>query len=629
MGSQSRVLYEQVHFAMVLFGCKCSAHNKWRFYMNHKHYTTNGDADQSISASKSTPPPTKPSRLLHPNIYNPATTKDLSVLERYRNAPFTKIRVVRRDINDGLPVESCTKKHNHGRLNAPVSRFSPKSKRAMRQLFSKIDRVKIYEDGKGVQLMTYTFQKYKEDSEEIKRIWKNFRACFKDHYPKACFIFRWHFTPTKLNPREHPHIHVVCYGLPKMPRNSKAKKEFLKWASVTWHHCAYGDKDGEFGHANNKDHVKMGVHVTEAYSKTAIEKYISKYVSSDDAHVPEWFEGHFWGKHNPKGLAKFVILDALIIHDDLIHEEIHDLLRSDVNDDIRKSAVYANKMIVTNLSAEVDESDLKTLFSEFGNVEELKINKRKDGTSKGYGSLQMTDRSDAESAVTVLNGKTYKGNELKIKYNPTFVIDTEFFDSRTDMYGTETEGYFFSKADSNESIPSRFVDYYGGSTPIVRRAFHPVTMEFEGYLMARYKEADISKGDDPVQPPLDYWGVVKHDGTELPFKLQYSNCRFFKTTRTNKSISSSSFSRFDELEAILNQDKVIEDFLQDCADLKQQAIDFGASFKELAEEVKFPLRTLEDVLEFEGSYRVDQRSTFLTYMTNPRKLPTLEEVNMN
>ena len=597
--------------------------------MNHKHYTTNGDADQSISASKSTPPATPPSRLFHPNVYDPATAKDLSVLETYRNAPFKKLRVVKVDKNDDLPIESSTKRHTNGRTNACISMFTPLVKRVMRQLFSRIDRVMTYEDGRGVQLMTFTFGKYKEDSAEIKRIWKNFRACFEDHYPEAFAIFRWHFTPDKLNPREHPHIHVVCYGLPKMPRNSKAKKEFLKWASETWHHCAYDDVEGEFGRDANKDHKKMGVHVTEANSQTAIERYVSKYVSSDDKHVPDWFEGSWWGKHNPKGLAKFIILEERKIHDVLIHKELHDLLKTDNNDKICRSAVYANKIIVTNLSTSVEESDLKTLFSEFGNVEELKINKRKDGTSKGYGSLQMTDRSDAESAVTVLNGKTYKGNELKIKYNPTFVIDTEFFDSRTDMYGTETEGYFFSKADSDESIPSRFVDYYGDSTPIVRRAFHPVTMEFEGYLMARYKEPDISKGDDPVQPPFDYWGVVREDDMELPFKLQYGSCRFLKTTRTNMSISSSSFERFEELEAILNKDEVLEGFRQDCANLKQQAIDFGISFEELAEEVNFPLRTAQELLEFENPDRVDQRSTYLTYLANPRGKDLLEEVNMN
>ena len=62
-----------------------------------------------------------------------------------------------------------------------------------------------------------------------------------------------------------------------MPRNSKAKREFLEWASVTWHHCAYGDEDGEFGRANNKDHKKMGVHVTEARNYNAVEKYISNF----------------------------------------------------------------------------------------------------------------------------------------------------------------------------------------------------------------------------------------------------------------------------------------------------------------------------------------------------------------
>ena len=598
--------------------------------MNHKHYTPNEGVDQPISASKLvTQPTTESSRLLTPNVVYPDDIKYKWTLETYRNAPFTNIRVEKLGKHDDLLVESASKKHNHGRLNSPVTCFSPKQKRAMRKVFSKIDRVTIYEDDRGVQLMTFTFKNYVEDAEELKRIWKNFRACLYDHYPEACGVFRWDFSPDRSNPRSHPHIHFVCYGLQKMPRRSRVKREFLEWVSSTWHYCAYGDVDGELGRSINEKHSKVGVNVQEARSQNAIENYISEYVAQDDVFVPDWWEGYHWGKHNPKGLDEFQTKEELLIHDELVHEAVHDLICSDIDDKIRRSAMYANRILVSNLSVEVEEEDLKTIFSEFGEVEEVEVKRKKDGTSRGYASLQMINRSEAKSAVNVLNGKTFKGSELKIKYDPKFVIHTEFFNSRTDMYGTETDGYYFSKEGSNEEIKSDFVDYYGDSTPIVRRAFHPVTMEFEGYLIPCFKEADISKGDDPVLPPLDYWSVVRDDGTKLPFELQNGSCRFLKSVRSNKSISSSSFAKFDELEIILNQDKVIKGFIKDCDDLQQQAVDFGMSFEELAKEVSFPLRTTQELRKFKDSYRVDQRSTYLTYMTNSRKDRIQELAKMN
>ena len=70
---------------------------------------------------------------------------------------------------------------------------------------------------------------------------------------------------------------------------------------------------------------------------------------------------------------------------------------------------------VGNLSYEVTEEDLKEAFGVFGEVDTVKVIKDNyTGRSKGFGFVEMPDKSEAQSAIEGLNGKDLKGRSLNV-----------------------------------------------------------------------------------------------------------------------------------------------------------------------------------------------------------------------
>jgi len=70
---------------------------------------------------------------------------------------------------------------------------------------------------------------------------------------------------------------------------------------------------------------------------------------------------------------------------------------------------------VGNLSYNVTADDLKTMFSEFGEVESSKIITDKfSGRSKGFGFVEMPSNSEADQAIKALNGKPMDGRAIKV-----------------------------------------------------------------------------------------------------------------------------------------------------------------------------------------------------------------------
>jgi RNA recognition motif-containing protein len=70
---------------------------------------------------------------------------------------------------------------------------------------------------------------------------------------------------------------------------------------------------------------------------------------------------------------------------------------------------------VGNLSHEVKEEDLKKAFESFGQVETVKIiSDNYTGRSKGFGFVEMSNNSEAQSAIDGLNDKELKGRALKV-----------------------------------------------------------------------------------------------------------------------------------------------------------------------------------------------------------------------
>ncbi len=81
------------------------------------------------------------------------------------------------------------------------------------------------------------------------------------------------------------------------------------------------------------------------------------------------------------------------------------------------------KIYVGNLPFTVEESDLKELFSGFETEEVVLIKDKFNGRSKGFGFVTIPDDEAANKAISELNGKDFKGRELKLSEAKPFDPD--------------------------------------------------------------------------------------------------------------------------------------------------------------------------------------------------------------
>lgn len=71
------------------------------------------------------------------------------------------------------------------------------------------------------------------------------------------------------------------------------------------------------------------------------------------------------------------------------------------------------KLYVGSLPYTTSEDELKTIFSEYGDVETVRIITDKfTGQSKGFGFVEMVNPDDARKAVEALNGSQLGGRTL-------------------------------------------------------------------------------------------------------------------------------------------------------------------------------------------------------------------------
>ena len=70
---------------------------------------------------------------------------------------------------------------------------------------------------------------------------------------------------------------------------------------------------------------------------------------------------------------------------------------------------------VGNLSQQVGEEDLRTIFEAFGNVSSVKLIRDKfSGVSKGFGFVEMETKPEAEAAIQGLNQTELQGTHITV-----------------------------------------------------------------------------------------------------------------------------------------------------------------------------------------------------------------------
>jgi RNA recognition motif-containing protein len=74
-----------------------------------------------------------------------------------------------------------------------------------------------------------------------------------------------------------------------------------------------------------------------------------------------------------------------------------------------------NKLYVGGLPYSVTDGQLQELFSAHGTVESAKVIADKfTGQSRGFGFVEMSSGSEAQSAISALNGTQYEGRSLVV-----------------------------------------------------------------------------------------------------------------------------------------------------------------------------------------------------------------------
>ena len=75
----------------------------------------------------------------------------------------------------------------------------------------------------------------------------------------------------------------------------------------------------------------------------------------------------------------------------------------------------SKKLYVGNLSYDVSSSDLEALLSPHGTIQSAEvIMDRSTGRSKGFGFVEMNSDSEAQAAITALNGQEQGGRPLTV-----------------------------------------------------------------------------------------------------------------------------------------------------------------------------------------------------------------------
>jgi len=72
-------------------------------------------------------------------------------------------------------------------------------------------------------------------------------------------------------------------------------------------------------------------------------------------------------------------------------------------------------LYVSNLSFDVEDQDLKSLFDAYGTVTSCKVIKDRDtGRSRGFGFVEMSNKEEGLKAISELNNSEFEGKNISV-----------------------------------------------------------------------------------------------------------------------------------------------------------------------------------------------------------------------
>jgi RNA recognition motif-containing protein len=75
----------------------------------------------------------------------------------------------------------------------------------------------------------------------------------------------------------------------------------------------------------------------------------------------------------------------------------------------------STKLYVGNMNFKVEEHDLSDLFAQYGNIVSVKIiSDRETYRSRGFGFVEMEEKSEADEAIQALNDSTWMDRKIVV-----------------------------------------------------------------------------------------------------------------------------------------------------------------------------------------------------------------------
>jgi len=72
-------------------------------------------------------------------------------------------------------------------------------------------------------------------------------------------------------------------------------------------------------------------------------------------------------------------------------------------------------IFVGNLNFQTTQEDLRSVFEQYGTVENVNvITDRDTGQARGFAFVEMTNKNEAETAISVLNGTELNGRAMNV-----------------------------------------------------------------------------------------------------------------------------------------------------------------------------------------------------------------------
>lgn len=94
-------------------------------------------------------------------------------------------------------------------------------------------------------------------------------------------------------------------------------------------------------------------------------------------------------------------------------------------DNTKKTAANRTKIIIKNLPFQVTRKDIKSLFAQYGQLKTVRVPKKFDNTSRGFGFAEFITAKEAQNAMDSLSDTHLLGRRLVLEFTQEDDIDPE------------------------------------------------------------------------------------------------------------------------------------------------------------------------------------------------------------